>query len=868
MTPGRQSLICILTVFMVTFSPLRAGAQSNDPEALFPVEGFLPQIESPASFFGFQPGEWHLTPDQIHAYGKYLSQQSDRVMYFEYARTHEQKPVFVLQISTPENLRNIDRLREQHIKSITPGKDQDDRTDDLLVLYQGYSIHGDEASGSNAAIMVAYYLAAGTGSRVEALLENAIILLDPCQNPDGLGRFATWVNAHKNEHPSANDSDREFNQDWPGGRTNHYWFDLNRDWLLLQHPESRGKVRLLQMWKPHIVTDHHEMGSSSTFFFMPGVPERTNPITPDQNQELTARIAEYHAEALDRAGVLYYSKEGFDDFYYGKGSTYPDANGGIGILFEQAGTEGHLRKTQHGYLSLSSAMKNQIITSLSTQKAAIENKEALIEYQQWFYRSGIDRASADKVSAYTLECPRDPARLQELLRILIAHGIEVEKVKGEPTGSDLGKFVVRTNQAQYRMIRSVFERHTVFTDSIFYDVSSWTLPLAFGIESTPLDAAGLKQLKIEPYLLPGLDFLEDVSHSDVGYLIDWNHHFAPGLVYALQDEGYILSLLGKYGRLSTYKGEVEVGPGTLFVRAGGAKAKEKSLHTLIQELSMEYKVPVLALKSGFARFGPDLGSNSHTIVRKPQIGLLIGDGISSYEAGEMWHLMDNRYGIPVTKLDVVNIKSSWLEDLNTLILPGGSYQHLSDSFITSLQDWVKGGGTLILSGRSVSWASAKKIISVKTRNTSSPEAENDELLHYSDIGRGSGSDRVSGTIMGLQYDPANPLCYGLGDQSLAVMRRGKTIYEPTENSLATPVRFLENSLLSGYLPRGFEKEIAGSASLMAFQSGRGRIIAMTDNYAFRSFFWGSEKLIANAVFFAPYVSGQALQRIVIENARD
>ncbi len=325
-------LFTILAFFLLGPHP---GEGQVDLGYYLPMDvSYNPDIPTPESIFGFQVGEFHLRHDQLTAYMEALARTSDRVALEEYGRTYEQRPLLLMTITSARNLQNIDRIKQQHKTLSDPARALSVPVEDMPgVVWIGYSVHGNESSGSNAAPLVAYYLAAAEGPEVEALLNRTVILLDPCFNPDGLSRFAHWANMHRGKNQIADPNHREHQEVWPGGRTNHYWFDLNRDWLLLQHPESRGRVARFHEWMPNVLTDHHEMCTNRTFFFQPGIPSRNNPLTPEKTYELTSAIAQYHAEALDRTGALYYTQESYDDFYIGMGSTYPDLNGGIVILF-------------------------------------------------------------------------------------------------------------------------------------------------------------------------------------------------------------------------------------------------------------------------------------------------------------------------------------------------------------------------------------------------------------------------------------------------------------------------------------------------------------------------------------------------------
>ena len=334
----RKSLIA----FILFFSVLSTSAQDLSyylPDSIT----YNPAIPKPKDIIYHEVGEWHVTHDRLVNYMKAIAAAApDRVKLETMGYTYEGRPQLLLIITSPKNHQNLEQIRQQHLQLTDPASSASVNIDNMpVVIWIGHSIHGNEPSGANASMISAYYLAAGRGKQIDDLLDNVVILFDPSFNPDGLNRFATWVNQHKSKNLVTDPNSREFNEVWPGGRFNHYWFDLNRDWLPAVHVESQNRLKKFHEWKPNILTDHHEMGSGSTFFFQPGVPSRVNPLTPEKNQELTNKIAKYHAEFLDRIGSLYYTKEGYDDFYYGKGSTYPDVNGAIGILFEQASSRGH-----------------------------------------------------------------------------------------------------------------------------------------------------------------------------------------------------------------------------------------------------------------------------------------------------------------------------------------------------------------------------------------------------------------------------------------------------------------------------------------------------------------------------------------------
>jgi len=437
-----------LLVFAFLILSIEISAQDVPLTYYLPDIKYDSSIPTPKQFLGYQIGDWHISHDQLNHYLRAIDKSSERAVIEDYARSHEGRPLFAMVFSSEKNMSNLEEIKKDRQK-IYNNRSSKERP---LVIYQGYSIHGNESSGANAAALMAYYMAAGQSAELDKLRSEAIIIIDPCFNPDGLHRFSTWANSHKSKTLVADPHSREFHEVWPGGRTNHYWFDLNRDWLPAVHPESQGRLAKFHEWKPNILTDHHEMGSHNTYFFQPGIPSRTNPITPAKNQDLTYKIAAFHAAQLDEIGSLYYSQESFDDFYYGKGSTYPDVNGCIGILFEQASARGHLRETENGLLSFPFTIRNQVATSLSTQKAGMSLKSELIDFQDNFY-AGISSAKLDGgVTGYSFKLSEDRSSVQNFIGLLHRHQIKVYPSKNKDA------YFVPIDQAQRYLIKTCLKK--------------------------------------------------------------------------------------------------------------------------------------------------------------------------------------------------------------------------------------------------------------------------------------------------------------------------------------------------------------------------------------------------------------------------
>ncbi len=852
-------------IYFVLFSLLLAAGRAHSQE---PITYFLPDIDydpaipSPETYFGFQIGERHISHDQQLAYLRALAAVSPRLTLTQYAATYEQRPLIYLTITSEDNHRNLESIREQHLRLSDPDRSAEITIErQPLVLYQGFSIHGNEPSGGNAAPLVAYYLTAGRSPEVEQLLREVVILLDPCFNPDGFQRFSSWVNSNRNKNLATNPVDREFDEPWPGGRTNHYWFDLNRDWLLQQHPESRGRVELFHDWKPNILTDHHEMGSNSTFFFMPGEPTRTHPLTPPKNQELTARIGRYHAEALDAIGSLYYSGEGYDDFYYGKGSTYPDANGGVGILFEQASSRGHARQTDNGLLTFPFTIRNQVATALSTQRAAVGLRTELLEYQRQFYQEARRAAAADATRAFVFGEPYDQGRLQAFLEVLRRHQLDIfhlaRQLKSnghtfEPESS----YVVPLEQDQYRMARAIFDTMVTFEDSIFYDISSWTLPLAFNIPYAALNGTAFSsELLGNPVAGLGRPAIAaTASYSDYAYCFNWDEYYAPRALNYLQQQGLRAKVATKPFTLAGQSFSY----GAIMVPVAGQGKSGEEIHQLVQIAGRATGLPIYGASTGFTEEGIDLGSRDFELVEQPKVLLLTGEGVSSYEAGEVWHLLDQRYDMVVTKADITSLRASDLHDFNVLVMVNGNYSELSNGTVAGIKDWVANGGTLVATRNAVRWVKDKGLGYVTFREEE--KMEDPGRRPYGKLREDNAAGLIGGAIFSAQLDLSHPLAYGYRRAELPVFRNSTLFLEPAKNPYATPLIYDAEPLLSGYISDKNTRLLAGSAAAVVTGSGRGKVICLTDNPNFRAFWYGTNKIFANAVFFGRLISNNAREQ--------
>jgi hypothetical protein len=827
---------------------------------------YNPDIPTPEAVLGFQVGEWHVRHDQLVHYAKTLAELSDRVTIESHHRTHENREGVLLTITSPENHGNLAELKSQHVQLTNPAEsDQLDISTMPVVLYMGYSIHGNEASGSNASLMVMYYLAAAQGPEIEELLSNSVILLDPSLNPDGLGRFASWVNVHKNTGKLTIDpNDREYNEVWPGGRTNHYWFDLNRDWLPVQHPESQGRIAKFHEWKPNILTDYHEMGTSSTFFFQPGIPSRTHPLTPERNQLLTAAIAEYHADALDELQNLYFTEESFDDYYYGKGSTYPDVNGAIGILFEQASARGHAQESDNGTLTFPFAIRNQVTASLSTFRAAINLREDLLAHQRAFYKEAAEEAADAPIKGYVFGDANDKYRSWHLAELISRHDIDIYKldkaltVNGErfEPGS---AYVVPTGQDQYKLITAMFERRNTFKDSLFYDVSAWTLPYAFNLPFAELSSRQFRDdLKGEEFnreQMPKGNLIG--GRSDYAYIFEWDEYYAPRAAYRLLEKGVRVRVGSNPFTAVTANGTRDFDYGSIMIPLG-IQDDAEAVHDIINEIVEEDGITVYSVSTGLTPAGSDLGSRTFDALRKPSVAIIGGDGASSYEVGEAWHLFDTRYHIPVTILDTDDLPRADLQRYNVIVMANGSYGSLSDGTTQDIKDWVADGGVLITYKNALRWAKQQGLAKVNyVLSEDDADSDDEETLPYYRRSNDAGAQVIGGAIFNAELDLSHPIAYGFNDKEMTLFRNSTLFIEKGRNPYSTPVYYTEQPLASGYISDENTEKLAGSGAVVISRFGGGRVIGMTDNPNFRAFWYGTNKLFANAVFFGHTISSQS-----------
>ncbi|HRF32590.1 MAG TPA: M14 family metallopeptidase [Cyclobacteriaceae bacterium] len=840
----------LLFLFALTLG-MSVQAQNN---YFFPTGvSFDPAIPTPEQFLGYPVGDWHTRHDRIVSYFQELARLSPKAHFQIIGYTNERRPQVVLTITSPENYARIEDIRKEHLKLADPSQPANISSMPVIITL-GYNVHGNEPSSSEAALLTAYYMIAAQGAEAERTLKEGVIHIDPNYNPDGRDRHSNWANMHKGFPPVADPMDREHNEVWPGGRTNHYWFDLNRDWLPLAHVESRNRIEFFHQWLPNVCTDFHEMGTNATHFFEPTKPYASeNPVVPRANYDvLNPLFAKYFAKALDDIGSLYYSKESFDNSYPGYGSTYPDIHGGLGLLFEQASSRGHVQKSSTKEVTFAFTIRNHVRSGLATVKAGVENRELLLKHQQDYFKSALDEGRKSSVKAYVFGDSKDQSRTRAFADLLLKHRIGTYQLGADlsvgPNKYEKGKaFVVTTDQTQYRMVRSMFEKVTSFHDSVFYDASAWTMALAYGLPHDALNAT-TKFSKGERVTTANLIVTPaTITQSNYAYLIEWNEYNSARALYYLLSKGVFVKTSFNSFAATVNGAKKNFGYGTLVIPVADQNISSDELFRLIKEASATAGVDVVSVTTGLSTEGIDLGSNNVRTVKPPKVAMLIGDGVASTDAGAIWYLFDSKLSMPITKVNTSQFARLQIADYNTLILAAGNYAMLGEAGISKIKTWMQQGGTLILLKSAVSWAINSKLIDEQLKKEE--EKKDTKRMDYVTAADYQGSRAIGGSIYKTNLDITHPLGFGYTSRELPVWRNTSVFIEPSKSSFNRVIQYTANPLLSGYIhPTNLEK-IKNSVSLQVSNVGQGRAILFVDDPAFRGYWYGTNKLLFNAVFF-------------------
>ena len=809
-------------------------------------EPYNNSILSPEEFLGYEIGFQHTRHDQIVSYLTYLSNVSDKADLIKYGKTHEGRNLVILTISSKNNLNRLGEIQKEHLKNTIPGVTVTSNEDLPIIINLGYGVHGNEPSSSEAALLTAYTLVSSKNKKIEKFRQNSVVFIDPTINPDGRDRHTQWANQNKSINLVADEYDSEHNEAWPKGRTNHYWFDLNRDWLLAVNPESRGKLKWFHTWYPNVVTDFHEMGTNSNYFFE---PMKTNasvrPLIPAENYNvLSPKFAEYYVKALDSIGSFYYTKESFDETYPGYGSSYPDVQGGLAILFEQASSRGHLQETNYGTISFGFTIRNQYLSSLATVEAAVDNKKMLRDYQKRFFDSSLKEFKDEKVKAYEFGDLYDQNRTKAFIDKLLIHKVKVYQSKD--------KYVVPVNQRQSRMVKNFFETYDKYVDSVFYDASAWSMSNFYNMKSKKL-----KSFTAESEVLSTKDLVKNVkvNKSNYSYILDWDDYNSVATLNYLQKNNLITySAFKPFSvKVNETKSIKNFNYGSILIPVSKQKISSEELYEIIKTAQEKFNVPIFNSESGFSIKGIDLGSNNFRINKPVKVALVVGEGVNSYEAGEVWHLLDTRIGMPLSKIRLNQFSRVSLDKYTTMIMVSGSYNQLNKNDIEKINDWVEKGNTLITIAKGSSWAINKKLV-----KESLLEPTKDSIFsrkNYVNAAENIGRERIGGAILSVDLDLTHPLAFGYRDSSIPVYKNNNVFINKTKDHYSSVGVYSKDPHIDGYISeKNIKNNFKNTASLIVSKLGSGRVIIFADNPNFRGSWYGTNKLFLNAIFFGDNIN--------------
>lgn len=832
-----KTVLSIIIVASLLF--LSNEVVAEDLKYYFPNdESFDSKIPTPEEFLGYTIGSRISEHSRINAYYEKLNEISERAELIEIGKTYENRPIYVLAITSPENIAKLNSIKDER-EAVRRGE----KVETPLIIFLGNSVHGNEISASEASLLSAFYYTASQSEKVRKQLNESIIFIDPVRNPDGQERFASWINSNVSfNRNNSSQYDREHTEGWPRGRGNHYWFDLNRDWLNIVHPESKSRVALYQDWLPHVQADHHEMGTNTSFFFEPTNPDgNESHLVPQSNYILNQRFAEYFSNALDNIGSLYYTKESYDNKNPNFGSTYPDFNGGVGILFEQASSRGLVQESENGLVTLPFTLRNQLVTSIATVDAAHGNRDALFDLQVEFFTKAT--AAVDKKRSYVIGDSYDSERLNKFIDLLLSHRLEVYENNSDIVIDSVkylkGKsYIIPAGQPNSALVGIIFDDRTDFVDEskLGYGAGfsiAYSTGLSYGISNSVSRGDKVDSLPNRAN--------NEFQKSDYAYLVDFRNSGSQRLLFNLLEKDIKVKTATKPLSIKNQSGDIDLSYGSLLISVNSQKIGSDELYEILKQLSAESSVEIIPVSSGFSSKGVDLGSSAFKNIEKPKVLIVTGADISSTEVGEVWYLFDQQLHYSLTRVNSENFRRVPLNEFNRIVFVSGSYDFLSDAQIDELKNWIKAGGILITVNSASRWAidrniSSEKLV-VKEENSTT---------------RTAGTQPTS--IFSTKIDLSSPIAFGLTSDKLPVIKENSLYISSSRNSIA---KFNESPLLNGYINPENLVQLVKSASISANRSGRGSVVQFTDNPLFRGIWHGTSRTFVNAILFGNLISDRS-----------
>jgi len=848
-------IISIIFTYQITF----ASDQQDIDQEIFPTNiNYNIDIPTPAAFLGRPLGAAPVRHHELVNYLQLVASLSNRLTIETIGFSHERRPILFVIATSESNQAKIDEIKKQHIALTEPNSNQNINKDMPVVTWLNYGVHGAESSGMDASLPTIYHLAAAKGKEIDALLKNSVILMTAVFNPDGHANRIAWLDTFGSQIPNSNPEHIEHNYDGRLARTNHYGFDLNRQWISATQPEPRAWVTKWHEWRPNVSVDYHEMGSEQTYYFSPGVSTRNHPLIPKQGMDLVAKVVQPSEAILDAQKRLYFHGDRYDHFFLGKGSSFPLVNGGVGILHEASSARGVKIDTSNGIRTYRENIIKHFRTSIGNAQGAVNNRMELLNYQKQFYANVPTRAAEHPIKAYVLTAGKDNARLYHFIDLLNFHRINVHHLKNDATINQINyksdeAVIVSLNQSQHTLIRGMFDLAHEFEDSKFYDVSTWTLPLAYGLEYAEINDDSLSNKLLGQLVDNTKPTAMLPDQPKYAYAFEWSNYYSPKALYRILDAGLFTKVALNPFKASTSKGAREFNRGSIIVSFDRQAVKPEVIHDLLKNVSQDHGIEIHALTSGRSVAGsksPDIGSQFNKAIVKPNILLVAGRDMDWYNVGEIWHLLDQRMAIPVTISDRNLMQNTEFDRYTHIIFVGGKYNNYRPGFEKELRQWIHKGGTIIGIRQGADWIQ-RDLFDIDEIKDKAEKTHNNNIRYaYAEKEGRDPLEFIGGTIFAGDLDITHPLGFGYTNRNIALHKNTTSILSRPENPYGTVIAYKDSPILSGYASENNQRAIANTAALVAERYGKGAMILFADDPNFRATWFGTNKLFLNSLFFS------------------
>ncbi len=819
------------------------------------------QLQSPDKFFPHKRGE-HFTPHhQLVDYYRHVAANSELVTIKQYGTTNQGRPMILAYVSHKENIDRLSDIRTDNMKMTGLYDGNPLSTKPPAIVWLSCSVHGNEAAGSEAAPNILWELVNPTNAETKTWLENTLVIIDPSINPDGYSRYTNWVRDVGGDVVNTDLNDTEHQEPWPGGRVNHYLFDLNRDWAWQTQIESQQRMSVYNQWLPHVHVDLHEMGQESPYYFAPAAKPYHEYITKWQ-KDFQVTIGKNHAKHFDKQGWLYFTKEVFDLLYPSYGDTYPVFNGAIGMTYEQGGGSrgGRAVKTENGeILSLKDRIAHHTTASLSTIEISSKNADALVQNFKNYWSQSLSNPQG-RYKSYIIKRDATGNRLKALCQLLdkqnIAYrtftkqrkirGFDYQKRSNRSITAGPGDLLISAYQPKSVLTQVLFDPETAIEDSVTYDITAWSLPYAFGLE------AYASTSKLTSRELPSFPMAKlEAGNKAYAYVLNWSDLEASKALVDLIKEGIDARVNTKPFTI----GGKKYSSGNVIITKADNRSLGDKFYEKVQAIAASSNAKIDAIISGFSESGPDIGSGRMDLIKKPKVVALKGEGIGNNAFGQVRWYFDKVINYPLTVVDVVRFDRLQLSKYNTLILPNGKYK-FGENQRKKISEWVRNGGRVIAIGNANKVfvdkeGFALKSYAEKKDKTEAEKAQEKEKLdgRYLDHGgdqRRFISNIVPGAIFGLNTDSTHPLGAGLGKTYYSL--RTSNLHYPLMTGANNVAYISKNPLIIGFAGSKIKSKLKDSVVFASEDKGRGKVVYMIDNPLYRGFWYNGLFLFSNAVF--------------------